>query len=576
MGKRLRWLCAALAAALLGWALVGCQDDGGDMPQTRADAWRFLTQATFGPDEASVARVMSIGYTAWIDEQFDQSPTFTYQAFMRQRDAEIKAASPGSTVAKAGPDQVIEAFYTRALTDPAQLRARLSFALSEIFVVSLNETLFFAYPGMVAGYMDTLDGALNGSYRSLLEAVTKSPAMGQYLTYRSNPKSYPAIGLEPDENYAREVMQLFSIGLYMLNPDGSLILDGAGQPIPTYGDADVKGLAKVFTGWSLNRGAAYAGVSQSDCFSFLDDCRDPDAFYWPMVAYADYHDTGEKSFLGTVISQQGTPDAQASLTAALDRLASHPNTAPFFCKQLIQRLVTSNPSPDYVARVANRFLESGGSLKETVKAILLDQEARAPSSQTSLTLGKLREPILRVTAILRAMGFTASNWVVSGSTPYVTLGQTSDPATSLGQTPLYAPSVFNFFRPGYVPAHSQAAAQGLVAPEMQLVSETSVTGYVNSVIALLDTGLGNGIQVKLDDAVQVADDPEQLIQFVADRLEGGVLPETLHMVMRATLDAMPVPSGDGSAADAVLAARRNRVRAAILLVAASPEFLVAR
>jgi uncharacterized protein (DUF1800 family) len=573
MGKRWRWIGAALAALCV---LVACQDDGGDVPQSRAEAWRFLTQATFGPDEASVARVMTIGYTAWIDEQFDQGPSFTYQSFMRQREADIKASAPGNPNAKLYPDQVLEAFYTRALTDPAQLRARLSFALSEIFVVSLNDTLLYDLPGMVAGYMDTLDGSLGGSYRTLLEAVAKSPAMGHYLTYRSNMKSIPAIGHVPDENFAREVMQLFSIGLYELNGDGTVQLDAGGQPIPTYGQADVKGLAKVFTGWSHDRGPAYAGVSVNDCFSFADDCRDPDAFYLPMVAYPDYHDTGEKSFLGVVVAAQDTADPQASLTAALDRLASHPNTAPFFCRQLIQRLVSSNPSPAYVARVADRFTASGGNLRETVKAILLDTEARSLSGQLSLTTGKLREPILRVTAVLRAFGLRADNWPASGGVPYATLGRTSDPATSLAQTPLFAPSVFNFFRPGYVPPRTQLAAQGLVAPEMQLVSETSVTGYVNTLVGLLDTGLGNGVTLKLDDARGAANDDAQLTQLVADRLLGGTLSPSLQNIVLSALKTLPVPASDGSNAAAVTAAQDTRIRAAVLLVAASPEFLVVR
>lgn len=570
MGKRWRWIGAALAALCV---LVACQDDGGDVPQSRAEAWRFLTQATFGPDEASVARVMAIGYTAWIDEQFDQGPSFTYQSFMRQREADLQAASSG---AGAGSGQVIEAFYTRALTDPAQLRARLAFALSEIFVVSFNDTMLNDLPGMVAGYMDTLDSSLAGNYRTLLEAVAKSPAMGQYLTYRSNFKSIPAIGHVPDENFAREVMQLFSIGLYQLNSDGSLQLDAGGQPVPTYGDADVKGLAKVFTGWSQDRGGAYASVPDPHCFSFLDDCRDPDAYYRAMVAYPDYHDTGEKSFLGVVIAPQDTPAPQASLTAALNRLASHPNTAPFFCRHLIQRLVSSNPSPAYVARVADRFTASGGNLRETVKAILLDTEARGIEGQLSLTTGKLREPILRITAVLRAFGLTANNWPAASGVPYATLGLTSDPATSLGQTPLYAPSVFNFFRPGYVPPRSEMAAQGLVAPEMQLVNETSVTGYVNTLIGLLDTGIGNGVQLKLDDARDVADDDARLTQLVADRLLGGTLSPSLESIVLGALQSLPVPAGDASNAAAVAAARDKRIRVAVLLVAASPEFLVVR
>jgi len=626
------WVCGLTIASL-----SGCVTDGsGAKPESRAEAWRFLTQATFGADDVNIDRLMTIGYEAWIDEQFSLHPSVTYRDFFTRRDAEIKADHPGDPTAKAGQEQTVEAFYTRALTDKAQLRARLAFALSEILVVShQDDTLGISAPQMVAGYLDTLDTALDGTYRDLLEAVAKSPAMGQYLTYRGNTKEAPSLGHFPDENFAREIMQLFSIGLYELNSDGSKKLDGNGNPIETYTSADVKGLAKVFTGWGNYRGAAYSSVSEQACFAWTQACQDPEGFYHPMVPYPTYHSVSEKKFLGVTIAAQDTPSPQADLTAALDRLTTHPNTAPFVSKLLIQRLVTSNPTPDYVSRVAERFTATGGNLKEVVKAILLDDEARSPLTLVAPEHGKLREPILRLTALLRAFKFTtttaglSASPLDSGSTrlDYVAIGNTSDPATSWGQAPLNAPSVFNYFRPGYTPPMGEAASRGMAVPEMQLVNESSVTGYVNAVQDLLTNGIGPSVVVDMDgqcgaftlqvqqyiqsldpkvpankalqDAAAkckletltqrsvtmqlveqraMAYDPATLTQHIADRLLGGSMTEKLRQTMVSTLATLDVPplNSQQSNGDAINSALDKRVWTAILVVAVSPEFLVTK
>ncbi|MBI5926239.1 MAG: DUF1800 domain-containing protein [Aquabacterium sp.] len=629
-----RWATLLLCNTLAIF-VVGCvPDTSSDKPQDRAQATRFLAQATFGPDEININRLMSIGYEAWIDEQFALQPGFTFREFMTRRNAEIKADNPGTATAQAGPAQIIEAFYTRALLDNAQLRARLAFTLSEIFVISLNdEGLAVRAPNKVAGYMDMLDANLNGSYRELLEAVTKSPAMGHYLTYRGNTKEAPTLGHFPDENYAREVMQLFSIGLYELNLDGSNKLDARGKPIETYASNDIKGLAKVFTGWSDYRGAAYAGIADSLCIMDAPACKDPEAGYHPMMAFPAYHSTSEKSFLGITIPAQDPPDPQDSLTKALDRLASHPNTAPFICRQLIQRLVTSNPSPDYVARVAQRFLNTGGNIKDVVKAILLDQEARSQDALINPKQGKLREPILRLTSLLRAFNLSSPTLSVSSSLldtagttriPYVSIGNTSD-ANSWGQTPLYAPSVFNFFRPGYVPPQSQLGSAGLVAPELQITNETTVTGYVNAVLDLLANGIGpssvadtdgrcgaftpqvqqyilsldskvaankalqdaavtcqletipqRNVTLQLIEQRAMAHDAGTLAQHVADRLLGGTISDGLRQNVISALDTVPVPQPDGTPTNgqAINSALDKRVWTAIAMVAVSPEFLM--
>lgn len=579
-----RCLKGVVAGALLA-SLWGCPLDTSnpDMPQTRADAWRFLTQATFGPDEDSVVRVMTVGYSAWIDEQFALTPSFTYRAFMTQRNTDLLAA--GS--AKAGPPQVVEAFFTRAVTDKAQLRARMSFALSEIFVVSyLDDILAGPAPEMVAGHIDTLDANMDGNYRQLLEAVSKSPAMGQYLTFRGNGKEAPNIGRYPDENYAREIMQLFSIGLYELNPDGTVRLGGNGQPIETYTNADIKGLAKVFTGWSNYRGAAYASIPEGTCFAWALTCRDPEGYYRPMVAYPAYHSTSAKSFLGITIAPQQTASPQDSLTTALNRIASHPNVAPFFCRQLIQRFVTSNPSPAYVERVAQKFLATDGNLKATVKAILLDDEARSETSMLDPTYGKLREPLLRLTALLRAFKIDAPTFTQAASKrAYISVGNTSDISTSFGQAPYYAPSVFNFFRPGYTPPQSKAGAQKLVAPEMQLVNEASVVGYFNAVQDLLANGIGptitgtqRNVTLQWDEQRAVANDVGTLIQVVADRLKGGTISTGLRQAIMDAVNTIQVPALNANQSNVaeINSALNRRVWTVVLMIAVSPEFLVTK
>jgi uncharacterized protein (DUF1800 family) len=629
-------LAIACAACLI---FSGCQTDGTTTAApTRNEAWRFLTQSTFGPSEQSIQDVTNKGFSGWIDAQFAQAPSISYTDFVTRRVTEMQIDQPGVGGLVPLPNEMLQAFYTRALTDQSQLRARLVFALSEIFVVSMvNEVLGLRATPMVASYLDTLDSSLDGNFRDLLEKVTLSPAMGEYLTYRGNNKEDPSIGRQPDENYAREIMQLFSIGLYQLNLDGTQKLDGNGQPIPTYATADVKGLAKVFTGWGMYRSSSYAALSEDACFGWWLTCRDPAGFTRPMISYPRYHSTSAKSFLGVTIPAQSTPSPEASLKVALDTLANHPNAAPFFSKQLIQRLVTSNPTPAYVARVATRFNATGGNIKEVVKAILLDDEARNPLVLLSSTTGKLREPVLRMTALLRAFKFTSPTMTPSSSPldasgsarlPYVTLGSTSDSSTSLGQTPLTAPSVFNFFRPGYTPPNPGSSTPVThVAPEMQLVSESTVTAYANYLMDALPNGLGPSVAVDSDGqcgiftnatrsyiqgldakiaankAIQtnaascqidasftpdihfdfseqrsLAYSSANLVQHVADRLLGGSITDPLKKSILAVLDAMPVPAPDATQSNgaAINDALDQRVRAAVLLVAVSPEFLVTK
>jgi uncharacterized protein (DUF1800 family) len=431
----------------------------------------------------------------------------------------------------------------------------------------------------VADYLDMLGDKGLRSYRELLEAVSLHPQMGIYLSHLRNQKADARTGRVPDENFAREVMQLFSIGLHELEPDGSARLAG-GQPIETYAASDIGGLARVFTGWSWNCPA----WPDNGCFLWgeADGARDPDRAFKPMLGYPQYHAREEKAFLGTRIAEQAMPDPFASLKAALDALAAHPNVGPFIGRQLIQRLVTSNPSPAYVRDVARVFADNGsgqrGDMKAVVKAILMHPEARRMSDRS----GKIREPVLRLTALLRAFPFASDtgDWRV---------GNTDSPAAALGQSPMRAPSVFNFYRPGYVPPGTLAGAQGLVVPEMQIAHETTAAGYVNYMRDAVAQGVGqwNGtvagvvrnrrdIQSDLAAELALAERPAELVERLDRKLTWGRMPAALEVEIRGAIEkiVIPLPNATGSNQAQIDSAKRNRVQAALLLVLASPEFTV--
>jgi uncharacterized protein (DUF1800 family) len=494
---RPRSRCGALAwATALLLALSACGGGGGASPDPvvapavttvepdDAGAHRLLAQASFGATPEGIAQVKAQGYEGWIDSQL-QGPSLQVTHL-----STVETASSALATSKPRAPELVYSWWTHAIQDPAQLKQRVAYALSQIFVVSTQDGALGDNSRMVASYLDMLTDKSTGTYRDLLEAVALHPAMGTYLSHARNRKEDPVSGRVPDENFAREVMQLFSIGLYELNDDGSPKLRD-GQPIETYGPQDIKGLAKVFTGWSVYRPPGNTALWW-ECFWSAPACRAPSQEVMPMVGYPQEHSTAEKRFLGVVVPVQSVADPATSLKIALDRLASHPNTAPFISRQLIQRLVTSNPSPAYIARVTQVFRSSGGQLKAVIKAVLLDREARDPASSgvDMSTYGKLREPVLRMAQLLRAVPHSSSTYASRSSVPFYLATNTDDPANALGQTPLNAPSVFNFFRPGYKPAQSQLATRQLVSPEMQLTSETSVLGYAQFMATILDSGWG--------------------------------------------------------------------------------------
>ncbi|NRF69635.1 DUF1800 domain-containing protein [Aquincola sp. S2] len=536
-----------------------------------AEAHRLLTQASFGPTEAAIADVQARGSAGWIDHQFTLGTPGTMRAYWEAADAAIQAVDPNR---RAGSTEVYNGFWKQSLSAPDQLRQRVAFALSEIFVVSLDGAPN-SNPRAVAAWYDMLGAHAFGNYRQLLEAVSLHPMMGVYLSHLHNQKADPQTGRVPDENFAREVMQLFSIGLVRLNVDGTMPRDSAGQPLPTYTGADIAGMAKVFTGWSW----ACPDAPHKNCFLYgqANGRSDPDRGFKPMVAYPQYHSTEEKRFLGAVVPAQSTPNPQASLNVALDTLFHHPNVGPFIARQLIQRLVTSNPSRAYIRSVAAAFANNGanvrGDMKAVVRAVLLHPEAR--NAPTSLTQGKLREPVLRLTALLRGFGYSSDSGLYR-------LGDTSNPGAALGQQALKSPSVFNFFRPGYVPPGTLAAAQGLTVPEMQLLHETTAAGYVNTLRNAIGSGLGSwnatlqraDLQPDFGAELALATQPPALVDRVALKLMGGAMPQPLRTEIVNAVAAITIPTPNAGNATQVERAKRNRVNAAVLLTAASPEFQI--
>ncbi len=488
-------------------------------PLERADATRFLQRATFGPRSGDVDELIARGVDGWLTDQMALTPPETHLERRLRTDLSARRG-----------------YWRGVLSEPDQLRRRVGYALSQILVASANDV----GQTTIAHYMDLLEQHAFGMFRDLLEAVSRSQAMGEYLTFVNNRKADPRQGRVPDENYAREVMQLFTIGLWELEPDGTRRL-ASGEPIATYDQDDISGLARVFTGWRRPDDDTTARYSM------------------PMVMRERDHEPGAKSFLGTTIPEN-TP-GEASLALALDTLVAHDNVGPFIGRQLIQRLVTSNPSPAYVQRVATTFADNGhgvrGDLGAVVRAVLLDDEAWRADQPA--TFGKLREPVLRFTVVARALDVTSSdddNW---------SFDDTRDSATSLGQLPFASPSVFNFYRPGYVAPQTPLSDLDLVAPEFQIVDETAAIGWINWLGSYLRNPRGSQ-SYDLTALLTLAEDIPALVTEVADRLCPDGISAGLRSVVERNIAAV---------VDERNLARQALERAlgVVLLIAASTDFL---
>lgn len=563
-----RVVCTGIAAAVL---MTGCGGGGGGgssssgssgstgstgggggttlTPASLGDATRLVDQATFGANDAAIASVQAVGITPWVDAQLATSSTgYTALPYISPNS---NIGCPSGSAATCFRDNYTAfpiqlQFYKNALTGADQLRQRVALAWSQIFVIS-GIDIQSAY-GLREYHQMLLDNAF-GNYRTLLQKVTLSPAMGDYLDMVNNNK--PAGTVTPNENYGREILQLFSIGLYKLNTDGTQILDSSGQPVPSYDQDTVEGFAYAFTGWTY---PPTAGVTSA--------WTNPRNYLGDMVAFDTHHDKGSKQLLNGVVLP-ANQDINKDLSDALDNIYNHPNVGPFIGKQLIQFLVTSNPTPAYVARVAAVFNNSGagvrGDMKAVVRAILLDPEARG-DVKTDTTYGKLRDPILYVTGVLRALGGTSDGVYANQQ------------GSSLGQAVFQAPSVFNFFPPDNPLPNSTT----LLGPQFDVQNTTTTVNRFNYIYALTYANSGNGVaadssvagstgtKLDLSSLQTLAATPPALV----DKLDALLTHTTLTTTEKNNII---------TAVNAVAATDpAGRARMAVYLVISSPRYQITR
>lgn len=452
---------------------------GSDLWNEAVDASRFLTQASFGPTAKSIDHLIGMSHEAWINEQM-VLPQTPHLALL---DARFEQLGWEATPDPEDDDdgylrdlQRSDIWWEIMVRGDDQLRQRVAYALSQIFVISNVSDVLYNDTRGIANYHDMLATHAFGNYRDLLEAVTLHPMMGEYLSMVRNEKADSTRNIRPDENYAREVMQLFSIGLIELNTDGSTKTNATDKPIPTYNQNIIKAFAKVFTGWN------YATADQ-----WWEWKSDAIGEVLPMKPFETIHDKEPKTLLNSMALFSNRTAVQ-DMKSAMDNLFNHSNVGPFIGKQLIQRLITSNPTPEYVGRVAAVFNNNGsgvrGDLGAVIKAIFLDAEARTGHITAPSTFGKLREPILQVSAIWRAFkvkgipvakengtlaGFRLRYW-----------GSDRD----MGQRPYGAFSVFNYYRPNYQHPGS-IAGQNLLSPEFQILTESLIISKTNRLASLV-------------------------------------------------------------------------------------------
>jgi uncharacterized protein (DUF1800 family) len=612
-------------------------------PTTDSDAARFLSQSTFGTIDADIAHLRSIGYQAWLNEQLSATSTPpTYEMDYLNWVTNTLAEDIGQNDRQ-------EAWFLGALGGPDpknntiihkdQLRQRVAFALSEIFVISDENPTLDGFPLGMGYYYDILIKEAFGNYRQLLEDVTLSPAMGVYLNMMGNRRADLSQNLHPDENYGREINQLFSIGLVMLNIDGTPKLSG-GQPIPTYTQSTITNFAHVFTGWSWADCDADDNGNQFayDAFTYCGPDYDTSAnFLTPMLPFdttnplypnnsPSYHDNGtdpvndvsNKQLLsypgavnGGVLADGGT--ARSDLKFALDNIFNHPNVGPFISRQLIQRLVTSNPSPAYVQRVATIFNNDGtgtrGNLKAVVQAILMDPEARYGQWWSSDTFGKMREPLLTITHYWRAMnarhncgqtnppigtqgmdGYSAPINYANEPYRYAGYGTAwNTDGTQYGgvaQASLDAFTVFNFFKPSYAPS-GEIASRGLVAPEFQLETDSIIANSNNTFASwmlygnydLNDTCDPNDQfgDVKIDHSQDVAlvgngkgdssDTVNPLIDEYNKRFMSGQMSPFMYQTLQTDLISITKTNDSSNW-------QLDRIQHALYLIFTSPEYMI--
>jgi len=508
------------------------------------DAGRFLAQATIGADRSTIDSVAKLDFETWIDQQFAVPPTFVRPLIQEVYDTSYQRFLVAGGDSLDFPDFPINEHFDYAwwqvnMTNDDLLRHRIAFALSEIFVISVNSELDRYGEGLASYYDMLLDHAF-GNFKDLLLDVSLHPCMGVYLTHLNNPKSNPAQYIHPDENYAREMMQLFTIGLYELNPDGSRVQDSAGNDIPTYDNDDIGEFAKIFTGLGGGATPSMPDTIIEPAFGMGPSRID---MAEPMAMYEDHHEPGAKYLLNGFVVPAGQTGME-DINDAIEHLFNHQNVGPFIGKQLIQRLVKSNPSPAYVARVAAAFNDNGagvrGDMKAVIKAILLDEEARSCAWYNDPVQGKLKEPIIRYTHFARAVGgVSESGFFWNQGDGY------NDDA---GQHPLYSPSVFNFYWPDFQPI-GPIGNEGYFAPEFQVFNSRTSIGFVNFVNewvveeTLLTTkeNPASTVLTHLDDLIPFAEDTEILINELDILLTNGMLKDDTRQIITTIVDPMEDP-----------------------------------
>ncbi len=557
------------------------------------DAARFLTQATFGPTKAEIDALTGGSIDTWLNTQLALPFTSHRTATVADRTTFGGSNSFTNWNAIHMPNRQ-SAWFKLALTAPDQLRQRVAFALSQILVVSDISLGDDNRAEPIANYLDILGNGAFGNYRTLLENVTLSPLMGEYLSSLRNSKAtFDTSGntlTTPDENYAREVMQLFSIGLVQLNPDSTLALGSDGLPVATYDQATITEMAKVFTGWT------YFNTNTSNT-NFRSGGPN---YYNPMSLYAGFHDNTAKNLnltsLASIPADTSAAAGTNDLKLALDALFTHPNTGPFVSKFLIQRLTTSNPSPAYVYRVAQKFADNGsgvrGDLAAVVRAILTDYEARSPAVASNASYGKLKEPLLRFTGLLRSFGASSTSGRFLGFRHHVNgtviTGTTPKPATqseigtynsatlpysaigSIAQAALRSPTVFNFYHSDYVLPGPLASA-GLVAPEFEITDDNfaiSVPNYLRNFVNATTTGLATTIQpylltLDLTYEESLVSNPSALLDHLNTMLCAGTLPASARTRITTALAALPTAT-----------TTTDRAKTAVILVLTSPAAAV--
>lgn len=544
------------------------------------DVTRFLTQATFGPAESDILALVEsdANFEAWVDAQM----ALPLRNTREQLDARMRLVGLTPSDETNFDFEVVwrkqmflsDVLWENFVRGDDQLRQRVAFALSQIFVISeLSDALYNDTRG-IANYHDIMAEHAFGNYRDLLEAVTTNPMMGEYLSMVRNEKADASRNIRPDENYAREMMQLFTIGLVELNNDGTPKLDADGNTIPTYNQDIIKAFASVFTGWIY-------GNANNWWFQWPNATSD----IVPMKPIEDFHETASKTLLnGEVTPADQT--AQQDLTQALDNVFAHTNVAPFVSRQLIQRLVTSNPSPEFVARVSAVFNDNGngvkGDLAAVVKAILLDPEARRSDTFADNTFGKLKEPVLKVTALMRAFDVYSDTPLNEDGSVRVDTLRFLWPSIDMGQRLYGSPSVFNFFRPDFHPANT-FEDESVVAPELQILNEKNITAISNwggnMVFNAYDflyedcqeredhNSAVGCLRADFDDEVAIARQSQELLDHISVLMLNGQMSDA----MRETLFEHIEPYDSSSAQE-----RLYRVAEAVYLTWLSPEFAVQR